>query len=78
MDKQTLKELEELFSFAPPEDLMRSLHVVFFAYLINNNEAYPQDHRMIVEDFYFLMNFLDKAGRNRKYQDRALLPSSTQ
>lgn len=65
MTKQTIKELEELFEFAPPESLMRSVHHVFFAYLIYNTELYPQDHRKIVEDFYFLMNFLEKAGKEK-------------
>ena len=66
MHKQTIKELEELFSFSPPESLMRSVHQVFFTYLINNTEPYPEDHRKIVEDFYFLMNFLDKANKSRE------------
>ncbi len=60
MDKKVMESLEELFEFADPDSLRRSLNHVFFNFLLNNKDALPEDFDTITEDFYFLINFLDK------------------
>ncbi|PBQ33801.1 hypothetical protein CNR22_19105 [Sphingobacteriaceae bacterium] len=61
MDKKVITSLEELFEFAEPHSLRRSLNHVFFNFLLNNKNSLPQDFDTITEDFYFLIDFLEKA-----------------
>ena len=61
MNKSTVKELEELFEFSDPESLRQSLQEVFFSYLLNSKQNFPLDFEKITADFYFLINFLEKA-----------------
>jgi hypothetical protein len=60
MDKQIVNELEEMFSFAPPSSIRRSINQVFYSYLIHK-QTLPFDFERIAEDFYFLTDFLEKA-----------------
>ncbi|MCW3071923.1 MAG: hypothetical protein JWO44_1813 [Bacteroidetes bacterium] len=59
-DKQTalLNQLEKLFEFAPASNLSKSIHEVFFNYLLNNKDLFPDDFETIVSDFYFLILFM--------------------
>jgi hypothetical protein len=59
MNKKIINELDELFTFAPPDELRRSVNQVYFSYLIHT-EVLPQDYKKTMEDFYFLIDFLEK------------------
>jgi hypothetical protein len=61
MNKAALKKLEDLFEFAPPTSLRKSLSHVFFNYLLNNHQhGLPEDFNRIANDFYFLLDFLEE------------------
>ncbi len=60
MDKKIINGLEELFLFAPPDTLRKSVNQVFYSYLIQNKNL-PEDFKTIAEDFYLLVDFLEKA-----------------
>jgi hypothetical protein len=60
MNKAALKKLEDLFEFAPPRSIRKSLSHVFFNYLVNNHHSLPVDFDRMAEDFYFLMDFLEE------------------
>ncbi|MBA3704645.1 MAG: hypothetical protein H0W84_01705 [Bacteroidetes bacterium] len=66
MDKQIIYELEELFTFSPPNTLRRSINEIFYSYLISNKEVLPTNFGSIAEDFYFLIDFLKKADEHYK------------
>lgn len=65
MDKKIIKGLEDLFSFAPPDTLRRSINQVFYSYLIHN-KTLPEDFETIAEDFYLLVDFLEKADQQSR------------
>jgi hypothetical protein len=65
MDKKIIKGLEDLFLFAPPDTLRRSVNQVFYSYLIHN-KTLPEDFETIAEDFYLLVDFLEKADQHVK------------
>lgn len=58
METVMTKELAELFDFAPSKSLQKSLHEVFFSYLIHTKQTPPENFDTIVSDFYFLIRFL--------------------
>jgi hypothetical protein len=60
MDNQIINELDDLFTFAPPDELRRSINQVYFSYLIHT-DVLPQDYKKTTEDIYFLIDFLEKA-----------------
>ena len=66
MNQQTIKELEDLFEYSSPAELRQSIQEVFFSYLINSKQIFPTEFERIVEDFYFLIQFLEEAERNVK------------
>ena len=45
------ENLEELFDFASPNSLRRSIHHVLFNYLIEKEKFYPGNFHTIVTDF---------------------------
>jgi hypothetical protein len=59
MNPKICKELKDLFSFVPPEEMRQSITHIYFSYLIHS-EVVPHDHKKISEDIYFLLNFLEK------------------
>lgn len=65
MDKQVVKELETLFSFAPPQTLRQSINKLFYSFLINS-EVLPNDYKHITEDISFLISFLEIAEEHIK------------
>jgi hypothetical protein len=75
MNKQTIKELEDLFEYSSPAELRQSIQEVFFSYLINSKQIFPLEFEKIVEDFYFLIRFLEEANghmkEGRKLDDRS-------
>jgi len=65
MDKKIIEGLEDLFSFAPPDTLRKSVNQVFYSYLIQN-KTLPEDFKTIAEDFYLLVDFLEKADQIKR------------
>ncbi|MCW3105016.1 MAG: hypothetical protein JWO09_3456 [Bacteroidetes bacterium] len=65
MDKKIVKDLEGLFSVAPPDTLRRSVNQVFYSYIINN-KALPDELETIAEDFSMLVDFLEKADQQMR------------
>lgn len=69
MDEKIIKALEDLFLFAPPASLRRSINEVFYSYLIHN-KTLPKNFETIAEDFYFLVDFLEKADQISRKEKR--------
>ena len=69
MDKKIIKELETLFLFASPDTLRRSINQVFYSYIIHNQTS-QADLATIAEDFYFLVDFLEKADQHSRKQKK--------
>lgn len=51
-------QLLELFEFADPNSLRRSIHFILFNYLNQKDLVLPENFDIIIEDFYFLIKFL--------------------
>ena len=64
--QDTINRLETLFEFASPESLRKSIHHVFFSFLINDKEILPNDFERISTDFYFLLDFLNNVQETEK------------
>jgi hypothetical protein len=65
--RKTQKELETLFQFVPPKKLKRSILFMFMRYLSNTPvNTLPQNFNEIIEDTQFLIEFLDKAQKNKR------------
>lgn len=68
------EHLNDLLYFAPPKDLRKSIHHVFFNSLSQKDFVTSDDFTEIASDFFFLINFLqyiedemdDKTTPNRK------------
>lgn len=58
-----LNQLEKLFEYASPESISKSLHEVFFSYLQNNNDVFPDDFATTAGDFQFLIRFMRGAEK---------------
>jgi hypothetical protein len=68
-----IDELKILFDFSPPNKIREHLLESFFTYLIELDE-YPNSHRKIVEDHYFLIMFLhrmDEINEKKKSSPRS-------
>ena len=52
------KHLTDLLFFAPPKDLRKSIHSVFFACLTQKEFIASDNFTEIATDFFFLINFL--------------------
>ena len=59
------KDLDQLFSFVPPNDLRKSVIKVFFPSL-SNFDVLPDDFQKASEDIQHLIEFLDKAEEQQK------------
>ena len=70
-DKQIPKELDELFLFAPPNQLRQSITQVFFSFLTNSKTDLPNNFEQVAEDIYFLLNFLEQADKNKEDKDNS-------
>lgn len=60
------KALAELFEKAPPQSLKKSVNHIFFNFLLNNRYTLPKDFDRITEDVYFLIQFLEKAQKEKQ------------
>lgn len=50
-----------LFEFTTPHSLQKSLHYVLFNYLNQKDLVLPDSFQTIMEDFYFLLAYLQEA-----------------
>lgn len=55
-----LKYLDKLLLFAPPEQYIKAVQTTLFAYLLEQDEVFPEDYHKVIEDISFLIDFLDK------------------
>lgn len=53
-----------LFEFTTPQSLQKSLHYVLFNYLNQKNLVLPDNFQTLIEDFYFLLAYLQEAQEN--------------
>jgi hypothetical protein len=69
--EEVLEELKELFYFSPPGKIREHLMEMFFTYLIElDAKDYPNNHRDIVEDYYFLYLFLNKMDNINQHKSK--------
>lgn len=54
------KNLENLFSVAPPSELRQSIHEIYLTYIIQNHEMLPLNFTRIATNIYHLLDFLEK------------------
>ena len=40
-----IKTIDDLFLFAPPENLQKTINELFFSYLIHNRKLFPDDSK---------------------------------
>ena len=59
-DQRILNELRELFDFAPPAQLRRSLEDFFFTFFTTHEEPSLPNQQEILKNFYYLINFLNE------------------
>ncbi|MGV2480230.1 UNVERIFIED_CONTAM: hypothetical protein IGO34_25855, partial [Salmonella enterica subsp. enterica serovar Weltevreden] len=57
---------EELFRFAAPDSLRRSLSHVFFDFVIHNQDCLPADFETIAGDVYLMIRFLDRVQQQQR------------
>jgi hypothetical protein len=58
--EERLKHLDKLLLFAPPEQYRKAVQTILFAYLLEQDEIFPEDYHKVIEDISFLIDFLDK------------------
>ena len=54
------KNLNDLFSAAPPKELRQSIHEIYLTYIIQNHEMLPVNFTRIATHMYHLLDFLEK------------------
>jgi hypothetical protein len=63
INQKIINDLDELFSFASPHDLRKSIDYIQSHFLIHMNaETPPEKFRNLAEDLFFLKTFLDQAS----------------
>ena len=70
-DNETrLKHLDKLLLMVPPNELRRSVQSTMVSYLMEQDEnSLAPDFRSVVENHFFLIDFLDKLEVNRSTPD---------
>lgn len=60
-DEQALKHLKILMEFTNPRQLRKSVQATLFAYLLQeDSEGSDANYKTVVEDYFYLIEFLDK------------------
>jgi hypothetical protein len=63
LNQKIIDELEELFMFASPATLQKSVNYIFYQYLFFAEDVGGDtDFKHIAEDFYFLQRFFGEAN----------------
>ncbi len=65
INKNIICELDSLLDFVSPEELSRHLRQVFLVYN-HEHELLPKDFSRMMDNFYFLFEFLDLVGEEKK------------
>lgn len=64
--KSKAQHLEKLLQFVPACQLRKSIQKTLFAYLLEQDEkGLDAEFKKVVEDHYFLIDFLDKLDSER-------------
>lgn len=59
--KNQSEHLSKLIQFTPPNQLRRSVQRTLFAYVLEQDDkGLDSEFKMVVEDHFFLIDFLDK------------------
>ena len=59
--KSQTEHLEKLLQFVPPRELRQSVEKTLFSYLLGQDEkVIDADYKKVVEDHFFLLDFLNK------------------
>jgi hypothetical protein len=65
-DSKRTVHLNKLLLFAPPTELRRSIQKTLFSYLSEfGTDPIPVDYLQVVENHFFLIDFLDKLEQNK-------------
>lgn len=67
MNKQINEDLEDLFAFAPPEVLRKSVNNLFYSFIISE-KTLPEDYKSTAEDILLLILFLEKVEKHLNTQ----------
>ncbi|MEO9870263.1 hypothetical protein [Ekhidna sp.] len=67
LDQKTINELKDLFLFAPPNVLRRSLEDLFFLHLSSNEEVNLPNQKELVKNIYCLINFLNEMELQKRF-----------
>ncbi|NGF76546.1 hypothetical protein G5B10_11715 [Fluviicola sp. SGL-29] len=59
-DEQALKHLKILMEFTNPRQLRKSVQSTLFAYLLEQDEGSDANYKTVIEDYFYLIEFLDK------------------
>lgn len=65
MNRQINEDLEDLFAFASPEMLRKSVNNLFYSFIISG-KTLPEDYKSTAEDILLLILFLEKAEKHLK------------
>ena len=65
-DQRIINELRNLFDFAPPAHLRRSLEDVFFNFFTSHEEPSLPNQKETLKNFYYLINFLNEVESGKK------------
>ena len=64
--EQQLKAVNDLLEFSSVKSLQKSLRVMFQTYLLDSDNVMPANFKDVVEDQYFLMEFLQELEQAEK------------
>ncbi len=66
-DQKLLNELKDLFEFVPPSILRRNLEDLFFSHISSEEEIVLPNHKELIRNFYYLLNFLNEAEIYKRF-----------
>lgn len=67
-DKKILDELKDMFEFASPACIRRSLEDLFFTHLTSKDPSLPNEKELF-KSIYYLINFLNEMESHERFQN---------
>lgn len=65
-DQKILNELKDMFEFASPSKIRRSLEDLFFTHLTSEDACLPNE-KDLIKSFYYLINFLNEMEDQKRF-----------